>query len=83
MSEVTRNGPRFTLLIGFDLGKPKFEFRRYRIGHYGLILFYLEIHLQIGKTRDFTLDVLEMGLQAMRKDRLATPPTPYDPKKER
>jgi hypothetical protein len=69
MSEITRHGPRFSLLIGFDLGRPLLEIRRYRPGHYAVILFYLEIHLQIGKARDLTLDILDKGIEAMKKER--------------
>lgn len=66
MSDITRHGPRFTLLIGFDLGKPGFGFKRYIAGHYALILGWAEFHFMFGTGRDATLDVLDAGINSMK-----------------
>ncbi len=67
MSTVTRHGPRFTFLVGFDLGKPRFRVKKYIPGHYGIALGYLEIHFMFGTGRDLMLDILNTGIEAMRK----------------
>lgn len=67
MSTITRHGPRFTFLVGFDLGKPGFGFRKYFAGHYALVLGWIEFHFMFGTGRDRTLDVLNAGIDAMKK----------------
>lgn len=67
MSDITRHGPRFTIIIGFDLGKPNVGFKKYVSGHYALALGYLEIHFMFGTGRDRTLDILGAGIEAMKE----------------
>lgn len=69
MSDITRHGPRFTIIIGFDLGTPRVEIKRYIPGHYALVFLFLEIHLLIGKARDLTLDVMDKGIEAIAKEK--------------
>lgn len=67
--DVTRYGPRFTLLIGFDLGKPRLEIKRYRAGHYAIVLMFLEVHILIGKARDLAIDVMGKGIDKIKEER--------------
>ena len=66
MAEITRTGPRFTILIGFDLGQPLFEIGKYsEQSHWRVVLGWLEIHLLWGKARDLQLDLFEAGAKAL------------------
>ena len=72
MSEITRHGPRFTFLIGFDLGKPNFSLRKFVPGHYALTLGYMEFHFMFGTGRDRTLDILNAGIDAIKAAKTTT-----------
>lgn len=61
MGIVTR-GPRFTAMVGFDLGCPKIKAGMYGKGHYYFVLGWIEFHLLVGAARDLQLEVFTAGV---------------------
>ncbi len=70
MSDITRHGIRFTFLVGFDLGKPRMQVRKYIPGHYGMTLGWIEFHFMFGCGRDLTLDILNYGIIYMEENNI-------------